>query len=240
MIKEAIEKIMDLTPDKIVEIHGRPYWSKTGLPVKEPKGEQLPCQCSLSSLVSALQDIGDQSMISKTFRMIVAGPKLVSLVSRVDEFWGERLTVISAKYENNGFVFGRYHDLEEFIIGVQCQFVDTPEKADLLSYVSSITGEEVINNTDDGISQTVSAKVGFRKETKTRNPIVLLRPYRTFSEIEQPLTSFLLRVQKGNLGPQVALFEADGGQWKEQACKNIASWLRENAEIKRLGIPVIG
>jgi len=58
------------------------------------------------------------------------------------------------------------------------------------------------------------------------NPI-RLRPYRTFREIEQPASLFVLRLQKGRDGelPRAALFEADGGQWKLEACQAIKHWL---------------
>ena len=46
-----------------------------------------------------------------------------------------------------------------------------------------------------------------------------LRPYRTFKEIDQPESQFLLRLnENGNIG----LFEADGGMWKLEAKKSIA------------------
>lgn len=49
--------------------------------------------------------------------------------------------------------------------------------------------------------------------------------YRTFLEVEQPESQFLLRLnEKGEVG----LFEADGGMWKLAAKKNVSTYL-ENA-----------
>ena len=52
-------------------------------------------------------------------------------------------------------------------------------------------------------------------------PRVQLRPFRTFLEVEQPESEFLLRVDadKG-----IGLFEADGGVWKLEAKRNIADY----------------
>ena len=61
------------------------------------------------------------------------------------------------------------------------------------------------------------------KENKTVRPIVKLKPYRTFSEVDQPESEFLLRLSEG---ARVALYEADGGAWTLQARRNVADYLR--------------
>lgn len=62
-------------------------------------------------------------------------------------------------------------------------------------------------------------------------------PFRTFIEIEQPESEFLLRAKKGYEGIEFALFEADGGAWKKEAIDNIAAYLKENLkEIEHITI----
>ena len=76
---------------------------------------------------------------------------------------------------------------------------------------------------DNGISQMATVRDGVASlaQAKTPNPVTL-RPYRTFNEVEQPASQFVFRINKlANL----ALFEADGGKWKLEAVKNIASYL---------------
>ena len=52
-----------------------------------------------------------------------------------------------------------------------------------------------------------------------------LRPFRTFQEVEQPESEFLLRMdEEGNIG----LFEADGGMWKLTARQTIKAFLEAN------------
>lgn len=47
---------------------------------------------------------------------------------------------------------------------------------------------------------------------------------RTFTEIDQPVSPFVLRI---NEDMRVALFTADGGAWKQEAMKNIQAYLIE-------------
>jgi|SRR5579859_1922838 len=56
--------------------------------------------------------------------------------------------------------------------------------------------------------------------------LVQLAPYRTFRDIEQPVSTFLFRIQQsGENMPTFALFEADGGAWKIEAVQKIAARL---------------
>lgn len=75
------------------------------------------------------------------------------------------------------------------------------------------------------------------KEQVTIRPIVQLQPYRTFLEVEQPVSDFLLRVDKQG---KIALYEADGGAWKLEAKRRIAAWLTDAlAEEVEHGLAVI-
>lgn len=242
-LRDGIDRLVSLSSRKIVKSDdGTEYWDVDGMAVRPPRLDPYPKIANVGSLYALLSalyaEIGGLEHVPK--QIVVTSHKTVEIVSHSLPPREDRLTFISASYENEGFAFNRYHDLESFIIGVQCQFVDSQAKEDLLAFVSGITGEEVVNNTDDGISQTVAVKVGFRKETTTRNPIVMLRPFRTFTEVEQPLSRFLLRIQKGREAPQIALFEADGGQWKSEASANVAEFLRGCSVVQKLRLNVIG
>lgn len=50
---------------------------------------------------------------------------------------------------------------------------------------------------------------------------VALRPYRTFTEVEQPESEFILRLDDEG---RVGLIEADGGAWKMTAKASIAAY----------------
>lgn len=87
--------------------------------------------------------------------------------------------------------------------------------------------------TDDGVSQVLTVKQGvsLAQNVTLQNPVPL-KPMRTFSEVDQPESNFTLRV---NGDADVALFEADGGAWKNAAVANIKNYL----ESKLYGYGVV-
>lgn len=136
------------------------------------------------------------------------------------------------------FRFGVYLDAEDFMVGLQTQFLPTTERESLLRLIGSIREQSVREVDDDGLAQqvTTSAGVTLKERQNLPNPINLI-PFRTFREVAQPMSLFVLRARgsEGEGKPKLALFEADGGQWKIEAIQSIAAWLR--TEIT--GIPVI-
>ena len=63
---------------------------------------------------------------------------------------------------------------------------------------------------------------------------VALRPYRTFLDIHQPASEFVLRIKADkDEGPRCALFEADGGAWRFTALEHIKSYMADNLDPDR-------
>ncbi|MFQ9697783.1 MAG: hypothetical protein ACLRY5_13210, partial [Zhenhengia sp.] len=96
----------------------------------------------------------------------------------------------------------------------------------LLLEVTGLVREQAVKEIgDDGVSQAATIKTGVASigEVKVPNP-VYLAPYRTFAEIEQPVSKFVFRMESG---PKAALFEADGGAWKNEAILKIKDYLKE-------------
>lgn len=109
---------------------------------------------------------------------------------------------------------------------LQSSFVDIGTKSTLLKYTGLIQDEAVKTTGDDGVSQQVTVKTGVASvgQAIVPNPVELA-PYRTFPEIEQPLSKFIFRMKEG---PSAAIFEADGGAWRNEAMNNIREYLEEN------------
>lgn len=108
------------------------------------------------------------------------------------------------------------------IIQLRSLFIPNEDTNYLLNLLSKITDESNVSTTDNGVTQTVEAKRGISlKENVAIKPIVKLRPFRTFLEVEQPESEFLLRIREGG---DVGLFEADGGVWELEAKQNIANY----------------
>lgn len=128
-----------------------------------------------------------------------------------------------------GFL-GKFMSLEEFLIGLQVRFAEADDRQRLLALLSNVKHEQVKTALDDGVTQVVQARAGVAlvSDVAVPNPVLLV-PYRTFRDVVQPSSLFVLRVQSGRSGglPEVGLFEADGGAWRLQAVARIREWLVE-------------
>lgn len=119
---------------------------------------------------------------------------------------------------------------------MQSKFIDTaPDATDkelLLKFVGTVESGTVAEYGDDGISQKATVKTGIASKENVIVPSpVLLVPYRTFVEVEQPGSEFIFRVKDDKYdGVQCALFEADGGAWEIAAMDGIKTYLEEQLQ----------
>lgn len=112
---------------------------------------------------------------------------------------------------------------EEAQIAMRTRFQETTDTIYALKLLSDICcGAKVVYN-DNGIATTVTTQKGVALQSNEQiRPIITLKPYRTFQEVEQPESEFLLRMdEEGNIG----LFEADGGMWKLTARQTVKAFL---------------
>lgn len=123
------------------------------------------------------------------------------------------------------FGYERFHDAEELIIALQSMFTKTKDRDLLLKVIGNVKEENVRNTGDTGYSQAVTIKTGIASadDVLVPNPVTLA-PYRTFLEVEQPASDFIFRMKDGPTG---AIFEADGGAWRNQAIINVRDYLAE-------------
>lgn len=120
-----------------------------------------------------------------------------------------------------GFQDG-YRDYETAMIELRSKFAPSEDIEYLLGLLSRITDENSVTTEDNGVTQAVQVNKGVAlKGRETIRPIVRLRPYRTFYEVDQPESEFLVRVADGG---RIGLFEADGGAWKMVARKRIRDY----------------
>jgi hypothetical protein len=234
--RSFIEKIVELDAPTVLEVAGRQYASKVIVPVKDPAVPILS--------VGTLEGFADYieaniDGLEKTTLIIhVIDFNAVSLLSKLDGSFPQRNTYIQAKSESLKFSFGQYYDVESFNIALQSMFIQDGETANVLKVVGNVKEEGVRQFNDNGITQEVTVKAGISRveNIAVPNPVVL-RPFRTFVEIEQPASKFVFRMKSGKDGqpPTCALFEADGGKWKQDAIEGIARWLR----VKITDIPII-
>lgn len=238
MIKEAIEHVFKLGmgENPIVEMYGVNY-DKGCRRIVPPTPDQLSKLESLSGFLSYLESPDFAGFDRTNTQIVVNSYRELELVGVPESPHYIRCRFISAKCPIKHFEFHRFFDPEQFIINLQSQFCDNDDKNELLKLVSSITDDTAVTTEDDGVSQAVVVEKKFRKNNAVVRPFWDLRPHRTFPEVMQPESRFLLRVRKG---PEVALYEADGGMWRVQATNSVVDYIRSDSRVTELGLAVIG
>ena len=115
-----------------------------------------------------------------------------------------------------------FRPYEQAVIELRSKFAPGVGVDYLLDLLSRISKDNGVTTRDNGVSQEVEARQGVSLKAVVQvKPRVVLRPYRTFLEVEQPESEFLLRLDDdGNVG----LFEADGGMWKMDAKRRISAY----------------
>lgn len=164
-----------------------------------------------------------------TLSVVVEGPTRVYVASALnadgDQF---RHAYLEATCEK-GVSFGIWKNPEDFIIDLLSGYDTGGDRQPVLDLVGGLKGEAVREDTDDGYGQSVTSRKSITSvaATKVENP-VSLQPWRTFREVYQPVSDFVVRFRGGGEGvkPLVALFEADGGTWRNAAILSIRDWLR--------------
>lgn len=164
---------------------------------------------------------------NRNYYLHVTNPYEVWVCGWLDEH-GERNELLQASVWRHWDMFGEFMDREQLNIMLQSWFVDdeTTDKDVLLQFVGNLKEEMSNSASDNGITQvaTITTGVASQDNVIVPNP-VLLRPYRTFTEIEQPASKFIFRMRQGMEG---AFFESDGGAWKNEAVNNIKQYLEEH------------
>lgn len=220
--KSFIEKIIDLSPVNLMEIDGRKFTDSQIIPVKDAVVSPIKCH-TLTGLVDFYSALDPYEQGRVIFHI-----EDFDKVSIVSEIFGEekqRETFVVAESYPQENMFNRYFDHEDFMIKILSCFVQDEITAKILRIVGNLKSEAGATYSDDGLTQTVTAKTGITKveNIDLPNPIGL-RPYRTFSDIDQPESSFILRLKQRD-GINAALFEADGAAWKNKAILTIKAML---------------
>lgn len=209
----------------------------------EPEADSLGIH-TLTGLIDFIRANVDKLDFKKHLA-VVKSPIEVLLVSAL---FGEnrvRDLIVSVDVDEKmrTFDFGRYLPIEEFIINLTSLFEETADREKVIKFVSRITGGGTFTLADDGVSQNVEVKnsiSGALTANETAPKIVNLRPFRTFRDIDQPESQFLLRIKLVDETQKIvgaALFEADGGRWRNTAIKGIQEFLEKN--LTKDGITVI-
>lgn len=233
MEAEVIDKIVSLRNEGYVhEIDGITHSAANLKPVVfEPMPDVLQVktlQGFVDFIISNIDELNYHGLMVN-----VIDHEEVHLVSKIEGRLKRRAIFLAARLDQyQTFKFGEFLSTEAFIISVRSLFEPTTDLARVIEYASKMVAGTTVETDDDGITQVTTIKKGASGATKKSESSpteVYLKPFRTFRDIEQPASAFLFRVRPGADGeaPRCALFESDGGRWKDTARKAIAEFIME-------------
>lgn len=228
LTRSAMEYITELDMPHVVEHMGNVYTDKT---LRRIENELRADPISVHTLTSMLDYIlsGVDQMKGRMIIHVVS-PEKVELISALD---GDRRreTLMVAEALIPEFSYGRFLPHENFLISLQSKFLCTEDRDILFRFAGTVEAGSVSQYGDDGVTQKATVKTGVasKGEAIVPNPVVL-RPYRTFCEVEQPESQFIFRMKNEGGAVSCALFEADGGAWKNEAIHNIAEHILDALE----------
>lgn len=236
MTRDALQYVVGLKTAEVLDINGGKYVDKDVHRVdKELRASAIQMN-TLTSLVDYLKT-GVDSMADKMLVQVVS-PMKVRVLSMLDaDRKREELVDVEAMIPD--FEYGRYMGNERFIIALQSKFINNDDRALLLQFAGTVKDESIAQYGDDGVTQKATIKTGITSvgDAVVPNP-VKLRPFRTFIEVEQPESAFVFRMRQAEgHGVECAIFEADGGAWKNAAMKSIKEYLQyELAELPQFTV----
>ncbi|PHV72160.1 hypothetical protein CS063_01410 [Sporanaerobium hydrogeniformans] len=228
MTKEALQYVVGLGKTEVMEVNGQSYATSELYRVKGLQPAAIKAT-TLTALVDYIKS-GMDKKFSEKLLIHVVSPNTVVLLS---ELRGDMAR--EAYMECNALLpsinLGSFMEVEKFNIMLQSTFVAGEDKEIVLRVVGNVTDNVVKDTSDDGVSQAVTIKTGLAQKgyVLVPNP-AQLATYRSFPEIEQVASKFVFRMRQGRDNPEAALFEADGGAWRNEAMFRIKDYLTQELE----------
>lgn len=244
MLSKAMEWIRANTAPDIREIDGAPWTDRPMHKIMNIASMEKVELFTLTSLVEYLQSGIDvpNEFVGHIFINVTAPDHVIVYSDANKNNYYTRTVVADVNAMLPAVKIGRWVDQTEFCIMMRANFIDSEytdsdgtillpdtDKGALISVASNIISGSIAEYEDTGISQRATLKTGIQEqEDKLLPEKVILRPYRTFLEVEQPRSEFIFRAQDSRSeGVQLALYEADGGRWKLDAMAAVKSYLAE-------------
>jgi len=226
MLKELIDYLINLSRPEIVEQGGKTYSTHN---LNQLDREQPVDAINIRSLSGLVDYIKSNFDHEREVMIHVESPTKVRVFDPLNDV-NDRRTYVKAEAMLPSITFERHMNREEFNIMLQACFVNNDHKEKVLKFIGSLVEDNSVIQDDDGISQKVTAKTGIASLglSEVPNPVGL-KPFRTFVEVAQPESEFVLRLREGG---KAGLFEADGGAWELNAMQNIKEYFKE--ELKDL------
>ena len=224
MLKAMIETIEEMAEPVFHEIDGQVFSNHEMVHVADKK--PMPKCIELTGLDSICKMVRNEAdHVGLQIFIQVKDYKSVSVFTSLDSD-EDRLYLYKCLADTPAVTTGRFMAYENAVIELRSLYIPNEGTKYLLQLLSSISNESKVTSSDNGVTQQVEARSGIALNSMVKiEPRVTLQPFRTFIEVEQPASEFLLRInERGEIG----FFPADGGVWKLEATRNVAGYF-ENA-----------
>lgn len=231
MLKEMIEKIEQMAKPEIYDFNGHSYAIGEDGEAREiiPEAAYQSCLAlnSLDALVQMVMTEGASAdRAGEKLYLSVKDHLTVACFGHPQEdLREERVFYYEAQAKDvPGWDSEVKMAFDKAAVALQTRFQDGGDREYTLTLLSQITCGAKVTYNDIGVATTVVTQKGVSlQQNSTIRPIVKLRPYRTFQEVEQPEGLFLIRIDERG----ISFTEADGGMWKLAARKTIKKYLEE-------------
>lgn len=229
MLKAAIEKILESASPIIHEVGGHQFVVTADGVYKEIRaGFDVPDTLHLNSL-EALVKLVKTEAASKESPLYITVPSCLEVQCfgqpQDDKCYHRQMYYKVDATDVPGWGDSVKLSFDQAAVALQTRFQDSADRIYTIQLLSNITTGAKVTYADNGIATSIVTSKGVSlQQNSTIKPLVKLRPYRTFQEIEQPEGLFLIRIDERG----ITFTEADGGMWKLEARKTIAKYLENN------------
>ena len=224
MLKDFVNRLMELAVPTTVEVDGSVYSNQELVHIQDKKS--MPRCIDLTGLDSICKMVRNEAdHVGLQIFIQVKDYKSVSVFTSPDSD-EDRLYLYKCTADTPAVTTDKFMPYEKAVIELRSLYIPNEGTKYLLQLLSSISNESKVTFSDNGVTQQVEARSGIALNSMVKvEPRVTLQPFRTFIEVEQPASEFLLRInERGEIG----FFPADGGVWKLEATRNVAGYF-ENA-----------
>ena len=220
MLRDFVNRLVELAAPTTVEVEGSVYSNQQLVHIQDKK--PMPRCIDLTGLDSICKMVRSEAEhVGLQIFIQVKDYHSVSVFSELDED-EDRLYLYKCVADTPAVTTDRFMPYEKAVIELRSLYIPNEGTKYLLQLLSSISNESKVTSSDNGVTQQVEARSGIALNSMVKiEPRVTLQPFRTFIEVEQPASEFLLRInERGEIG----FFPADGGVWKLEATRNVAAY----------------
>lgn len=189
MLKAAIEKIEEMSSRRPIDRDGHTYTlNRDGCPVEVRPELDEPEEIQVNSLDALAHLIRNDSCDLPLFVSAMTATKVEAFCAlEPEDRWIRKRLYRAVATDIPGWDPETILPFDEATVALMTRFQDSPDREYCIQLLSQISTGAKVTYTDNGIASTIVTQKGAALAENMRiKPLVKLRPYRTFQEVEQP------------------------------------------------------